>query len=759
MRRPTLPLRMERLEDRSTPAAVENIAPDRVLLALASTGEADSLRADRLAATAPAESVTPLGADLYRVDLRPGIGVLDAVGFYTAQPDVVAAAPDRIVTGASFNDPSLREQTSLAAIGAAAAWTRSAGTKSTVVAVIDTGIDYSHPDLVANLWTNTREVPGNGRDDDGNGYADDWIGYDFAANDADPSDHDGHGTHVAGIIGASGNNGIGISGVNPNTRIMVLKFIGTDGNGYTSDAIRALNYAAANGASVVNASWGSGIYDAVFATAIARAQASGLILVASAGNDSANNDVVPFFPANYTQTLENVVTVAATDVDGRLAGYSNYGASVTLAAPGNSILSTLPNNRYGSLSGTSMAAPFVSGALALLKDAHPDWSWRQLVGKLKSSVDPLAALAGRTATGGRLNLAAMLDVTAVPAPPTVPPPVSPPPPPPAAAREKDGARVISAIFHGTAADRFDRVRIVFNEKINAGSLTVADVALSGPGESFSATSVVPVSGTNNTQFDVSFAPRTAAGTYSITLGVDIFDIAANRMNQNGNGINGEPGDRFTGTGVLAARAVPAHPSIALPVAIPDMSTIEIPLVVDRDGTVSDVNLSLYIEHANVGDLTLRLRSPGGRIITLADRRGGTGSGYRGTTFDDEARSLISKAKSPFPDSFRPEESLSGFDGLQARGTWTLIISDRTTGKTGRITQVRLDIATTNVLAGSVRTLAFSDGTTPLRSETRLLLGMPSTAPSEPQISLDHFLGWLAEKGPNSRGTGLTSLVP
>lgn len=756
MRRPTLPLRMERLEDRSTPAAAapDGFAADRVLVALAETGDPEAARVASLAAAAPAESIAPLGAGLYRVDLRPGFAVADALGFFAARPDVVAAAPDRIVTGAAFNDPSLAEQAGLAAIGAPAAWTRSAGTKGAVVAIIDTGIDYTHPDLVANLWTNAREVPGNGRDDDGNGYADDWIGYDFAANDGDPRDHDGHGTHVAGIAGAAGNNGVGISGVNPNTRIMALKFIGTDGNGYTSDAIRALNYAAANGATVANASWGSDVYDAVFATAIARAQAAGLILVASAGNDSANNDAVPFYPANYAATLENVVTVAAADSAGRLAGFSNYGSAVALAAPGTSILSTLPNGRYGTLSGTSMAAPFVTGAIALLKDAHPDWSWWQLVAKVKASVDPFAALAGKTATGGRLNVAKMLDATAPPAPPTVPPPTVPPP-----TRETDGARVISAVFHGATADRFDRVRLAFNEKVNAGSFTVADAALSGPGGAFAATSVVAVGGTNGTQFDVSFAPKTATGTYTVTLGVDIFDIAANRMNQNGNGVNGEPGDRFTGSGTLAAQSVPAIPAVALPLAVPDGGTLEIPLVVNRDGTVADVNLYLFAEHANVGDLVLKLRSPGGRVVTLAERRGGTGSGYRGTTFDDEARGLISKAKSPFPDSFRPEESLAGFDGQPARGTWTLIVSDRSAGKIGRVTAVRLDIATTNVLANRNRTLAFADGTTTLRPETQLLLGSTPKVDPKPQFTFAQFLGWLAEREAIPRRPGFAPSVP
>ncbi len=744
--RPSLhSLRVERLEDRTTPslAATETFAPDRVLVAFGDERIADAGRIDQLAASVPATSVTPLGFGLYRVDLAAGYPLDQALGVLSAVPDVAAAEPDRIVrSNATLNDPQLAAQTGLAAIQAAAAWNRSTGTRNTVVAVIDTGVDYTHPDLSANLWFNAREIPGNGRDDDGNGYADDLIGYDFAANDADAADHDGHGTHVAGIVGADGNNGLGISGVNPNTRIMALKFIGTDGNGYTSDGIRALNYAAANGAKVANASWGSNVYDAVFATAIARAQAVGLILVTSAGNDSSNNDAVPFYPASYAATLANVIPVAALDAANALAGFSSYGANtVALAAPGVSILSTLPNNRYGSLSGTSMAAPFVAGAISLLWDANPTWTWQQVVGKVKSSVDSLASLAGKVATGGRLNLAKMLDVSVPPVvPPTVPPPVSPPP---TATRETDGARVVSAVFHGAAVDRFDRVRVQFNEKINAGSFTVADVSLAGPGGAFAATSVAPVGGTNNTQFDIAFAPKTTAGAYTLTLGVDIFDIAANRMNQNGNGVNGEPGDRFTGTGALAAGAASANPAVALPLAIPDAGTLEIPLVVNRDGSVSDLNLYLFLEHFQVGDLVLKLRSPAGRTVTLVERRGADGSGFRGTTFDDEAVGLISKAKSPFVGAVRPEESLAAFDGQPARGTWTLVIEDRSAGKTGRVTDVRLDVSTTNVLAGTVRTQAFADGMPePVAARVNESKVEPKPAP---RFDLARLIAWVFER--------------
>ncbi len=746
MRQSRFFLQLEPLDERALPSILISDTPDRVILAFRDPGVPDDQQVTRLQSLPMTASVISMGDGFFRIELNEQSHLDSALSLFRAMPDVAAAEPDRIVqTQATLNDPRLAEQTALTTIGATSAWNRTLGTRQTVVAVIDTGIDYTHPDLSPNLWINTREVPGNGIDDDGNGYADDLIGYDFAANDPDPSDHDGHGTHVAGIIGAAGNNGIGTAGVNPNTRIMALKFIGTDGNGYTSDAIRALNYAVANGANIVNASWGSHVYDSVFATAIARAQGRGVILVTSAGNDSANNDVFPFYPASYATTLENVVSVAATDANGALAGFSNFGVtSVTTSAPGTNILSTLPGNRYGALSGTSMAAPIVSGALSLLWDANPTWNWQQVVTKLKTSVDLNASLSGIVATAGRINLARMLDVPVNPPPPVAPPPASPPPasPPTPVKRETQGAQVLSAIFHGSTSDQFDRVRVVFNEKINAGAFTVADVTLTGPNGVINATNVVPVSGTNATQFDVIFAAQRAPGDYQITLGVDIFDIAANRMDQNGNGINGEAGDRFSMTARLGQDVIPATPATALPLAIPDSGILRVPLEVTSDGMISNLQLTISIEHQRIGDLILRLRSPDGRTITLVERRGGAADHYSETTFSDAATKLISKGTAPYSGAFRPEESLSGFHGKPARGTWILEIQDTNSGNTGSITEARLEISTTNILTDTVRTLAFSTGESNSIATIEPLTELVVEEP--PPINLNQFLAWILE---------------
>ena len=260
--------------------------------------------------------------------------------------------------------------------------------------MIDTGVDYNHPDLAANIWTNPGEIAGDGIDNDGNGYVDDVHGYDFINNDGNPMDDHGHGTHVAGTIGAVGNNGLGVAGINWNVQIMALKFLDATGSGSTSDAIEALNYAVANGAHDLSTTVRAAIrtrralYDA-----LSDAATPAMIFVAAAGNDGANNDQTPFYPAGYD--LDNIVTVAATDRNDQLASFSNYGATtVDLAAPGVDILSTKPNSAYQTSSGTSMAAPHVAGVVALVRGLHPDWTYRQVIDQVLGHGRLLAGLAG-----------------------------------------------------------------------------------------------------------------------------------------------------------------------------------------------------------------------------------------------------------------------------------------------------------------------------------------------------------------------------
>jgi subtilisin family serine protease len=298
-------------------------------------------------------------------------------------------------------------------IRATEAWDQTTGANVTV-AVVDTGVDYAHPDLAPNIWTNPADPP-NGVDDDHNGFVDDVHGADFVNEDPNPMDDAGHGSHVAGIIGAKGNNGTGVVGVNWDVKIMALKFLDSDGQGNTADAANAIDYAVSHGARVINASWGGPAFSQALYQAVRRAGDKGVEFVAAAGNDGENADVKPDYPAAYD--LPNVISVAATDASDDLADFSNYGASsVDLAAPGDDIESTVPKitdpSGYASFSGTSMATPFVTGALALYFSRFPQATADQARTAILQSVDKLPTLAGKVATGGRLNLARALGATA-----------------------------------------------------------------------------------------------------------------------------------------------------------------------------------------------------------------------------------------------------------------------------------------------------------------------------------------------------------
>ncbi len=301
-------------------------------------------------------------------------------------------------------------------IDAPEAWDLNSGDANVVVAVIDTGVDYLHEDLQGNLWQNPDEIPANGVDDDGNGFVDDVYGINAITESGDPMDDNGHGTHVAGTIGAVGNNQIGVTGVNWSTRIMALKFMDQTGSGWTSDAVECLNYVLMmrnRGVSVqvINSSWGGPSYSQTLYDAIRMAGTLDILFVTAAGNDyGSNNDILPSYPGSYN--LPNIITVAATDRNDQLADFSNFGAtSVDLAAPGVDILSTTPANTYAYYSGTSMAAPHVTGAAALVWAKNPVDGYDAVKSILLDSVDPLPVLSGRVLSGGRLNLVNALSGT------------------------------------------------------------------------------------------------------------------------------------------------------------------------------------------------------------------------------------------------------------------------------------------------------------------------------------------------------------
>ena len=330
------------------------------------------------------------------------------------------------------NDPGLANQWAIPKIQANSAWSITTGSRQVIVTVIDSGIDLTHPDLAANVWTNPGEIPGNGVDDDKNGFADDVHGWNFIDGTANVQDVYGHGTHVSGIIGAIGNNDRGIAGLNWQTTIMPLKILNDRGVGTVSAAIAAINYTTmmrrdfeAN-VIVSNNSWGatSG-FSQVLSEAIRLMGNAETLFVAAAGNNATNNDVAPRYPSSYD--LANVISVAATDSSNSLASFSNYGATtVDLGAPGSLIYSTFPGGNYGYLSGTSMAAPQVTGAVALLAAAKPGLTSAEARAAILGSVQQLPSLAGRTVSGGLLDLdGAMRSLGLIPQPP------QPPQPPPA----------------------------------------------------------------------------------------------------------------------------------------------------------------------------------------------------------------------------------------------------------------------------------------------------------------------------------------
>ncbi len=377
-----------------------------------------------------------------RVKLPSGLSIKDAIIQYMSNPDVEYASPIFIRKASGISklmpdDQFFRDQWALrntgkyaygtkgADIDATYAWRVSTGNYGIVVAVIDTGIDYTHPDLASNLWRNNAECNGTaGVDDDGNGFIDDCTGWNFVTceewgdsgclypttGNNDPMDYYGHGTHVAGIIGAIGNNGVGVTGVMWRARIMPVRVLNQYGEGDDSDIAEGIKYAVDNGAKVINASLGGYGTSPVLEDAMNYAYSHGVLFVAAAGNESNNNDINPFYPASYSYA--NIISVAATDQDDLRVQFSNFGySSVDVGAPGVYIISTVPTwwadyYGYGYLehfAGTSMAAPHVSGLAGLLYSYYVNFDYSQIKNMIMSYVDVLPSLDGWVFSRGRIN--------------------------------------------------------------------------------------------------------------------------------------------------------------------------------------------------------------------------------------------------------------------------------------------------------------------------------------------------------------------
>jgi subtilisin family serine protease len=391
---------------------------------------------------------------LERVSLGQGLTIERAIAAVANRPGVVFAEPNfRLSAVAVSNDPSYTTSSRLwgmygddqpTASGpsgttnqfgsqAEKAWDAGfTGSRSVAVGIIDTGIDIGHQDLQANIWVNPFDAAGDGIDNDGNGYVDDTNGWDFYNNDRTVYDGAGdeHGTHVAGTIGGSGGNAVGVAGINWTVTMIPAKFLGADG-GSTAGAIKAVDYLTdlktRHGVGIVasNNSWGGGGYSSALHASIIRAANAGILFVAAAGNGGTdqvgdNNDATPSYPSGYTTlqgttsqkaaAYESVISVAALTASGTRASYSNYGAAtVDIAAPGSGIVSTLPGNGYGSYNGTSMATPHVTGTVALYASAFPQASASAVRSAILTTARPTSSMTGMVVTGGRLDTAAALN--------------------------------------------------------------------------------------------------------------------------------------------------------------------------------------------------------------------------------------------------------------------------------------------------------------------------------------------------------------
>jgi thermitase len=487
----------------SAGAAQRTVVPGEVIVRFADGATAAERIAARAAADAQVDHALPVdGAQLLNLD--PGTTIASAVAALERDDDVLYAEPNVVRRiSATPNDPEFgllwglanagapvraKPATTDADIDGSEAYDLSRGAGA-LVAVVDTGVALGHPDLAGSRWINPRETV-NGLDDDFNGYRDDTGGWDWVGDDADPADENGHGTHVAGTVLARADNSIGIAGVAPAATLMPLRVLDRDGSGTVADVASAYRYAAAAGARIVNLSLGGPGLSRVERDAIAAAPRT--LFAVAAGNDGTDNDVIADYPCNHE--LPNIVCVTATSpTDGR-PSFANTGArTVDLGAPGVDIRSTVISGATDYMSGTSMAAPHVAGAAALLFSRSPNAAVADVRQALLSSVDPVPALAGRTVTGGRLNAARALGIAlaqepaavaaAAPAPapapepaPAPPPAPPPPPPPPAVDRSAPTLRAAVAGSHrvSTVRRRGLRSRLTCSEACRADmTLTVS----------------------------------------------------------------------------------------------------------------------------------------------------------------------------------------------------------------------------------------------------------------------------------------------
>jgi serine protease len=569
---------------------------------------------------------------IVKVKVPKGVNRDHLIKKLAANPAVEVAEPNFPVKAlATPNDPSFGELWGLhntgqsggtagADIKAVDAWDISTGSHDIIIGVIDTGMDYNHPDLIDNRWVNPGSLPGS------------TYGYSTLNAEQDPMDSDSHGTHVAGTIGASGNNGTGVVGVNWNVTLLPCQFLGPTG-GSTAGAIECINYFTDlklnHGVDIkaTNNSWGGGGFSETLRAAIESGGDAGILFIAASGNDGGDADAAPMYPAAYD--LDVIVSVASTDRNDTMSGFSNYGlTSVDLGAPGSAILSTVPGGGYASYSGTSMASPHVAGAAALLWSVNPDITPLEMKAILMDSGDNLPALEGKTVSGKRVNLVnAMVEADPTPS------------------------------FKLTLAPRTQQITAgdAAQYTLDIGNIAdwMGDVALSVDvqpaleGVSLSATTAQPG---QTLTLDVVTSAETAWGSYQFTItGTD--------------SASGELVKSVNASLNILPQGLQDYPySNTTPVDIPDnvADGIESVITVPQSGNVFGADVGVNITHTWRGDLLVKLRSPEGTEHTLHNRTGGSA--------DDLVQNW----------------QLDSFNGESMQGDWTLVVSDNAGLDTGML---------------------------------------------------------------------------
>lgn len=568
-----------------------------------------------------------------------GMSAKEAIERLKSHHAIEYVEPDyRVSIAATPNDPRFEDLWGLnnegqtggtadADIDAPEAWSISTGSRDVVVGVIDTGVDYSHPDLAANAWVNSGEIAGDGIDNDGNGYTDDVHGINAITDAGDPMDDEGHGTHVSGTIGASGNNGVGIVGVNHDVSIAGCKFLAADGTGSTSGAIKCIDYMVGlknSGVNlrVLNNSWGGGGYSQALADAITASEEADILFVAAAGNDAVDNDVNPHYPSNYEN--DNVLSIASTDSRDNMSGFSQWGlTSVDMGAPGSAILSTIPGGGYASYSGTSMATPHVAGAAALVLSVNPDLTTLELKELLMSSGDANAALNGKTVAGTRLNVnQALIDADPTPGFKLSVSPVS--------QQATVGDTVTYTFTIGSIAQWDGDVSLALAADLTDASLSATTAR---PGDEV----VLTVATNSETQwgnYDFTVTATTEEQVKEQTVSLMLQPAGLNDFTY----ISDES------------------------VAIPDNSSegASSVITVADDLTIFGTTADVDISHTWSGDLVLTLISAQGNEVTLQSNEGGSQ--------DDIVKAFTSSA----------------FNGEVATGDWTLHVEDTAGSDTGTI---------------------------------------------------------------------------